>query len=113
MKKFFYKLLLAVAILFTSGLQVNAKTTVPVISTAGNETWYLIKCNPRDPNNRLKTWITVDSNDTLRYTPYSAADDQLWKVVANGTGVALVNKKNGRFIYVPQGIFSLILSSPS
>ena len=100
MKRIFYKLLLAVAILFTSGLQVNAKTTVPVISTAGNETWYLIKCNPRDPNNRLKTWITVDSNDTLRYTPYSAADDQLWKVVANGTGVALVNKKNGRFINV-------------
>ncbi len=75
-------------------------TTVPVISTEGNETWYMIKCNPRDASNRMRTWVSVEPDDTIRYQAYTGADEQLWKVVANGTGVALVNKKNGSFMNV-------------
>ena len=94
MKKIFLLFFVALGSIM-SALSV---TTVPVTSTDGNETWYLIKCNPRDPNNRMKTWITADVDDTLRYKPYSGGDEQLWKVVANGTGVALVNKLKGGYI---------------
>ena len=75
------KLFLLFFVALGSIMSALSVTTVPVTSTDGNETWYLIKCNPRDPNNRMKTWITADVDDTLRYKPYTGGDEQLWKVV--------------------------------
>ena len=98
------KILLFAFISLMYTISAFSVTTVPVISTEGNETWYLIKCNPRDPSDRLRTWISVEPDDTLRYQAYTGGDEQLWKVVNNGTGVALVNKLKGGFINVDAAV---------
>ncbi len=94
MKKNFLLLLIAVF----SVLGTRATTIVPSVSTEGNDVWYMIKCNPRNPDNLNETWITVTSDNKLMYAEYTGADEQFWKVVANGDGVAIVNKKTGQYI---------------
>lgn len=89
------KRFLLACMVLSSMFSAMAITIVPVTSTAGNEVWYSIKCNPRDPAAPLATWLSVLPNDSLIYSVYSGGDEQLWKVVENGTGVALVNKKYG------------------
>lgn len=90
-----FLLFLAVLICSTSSW---AKTIVPVTSTEGNEVWYMIKCNPRNPDNLNATWITASSDSKIIYDEYTGADEQYWKVVQNSTGVAIVNKKTGAYI---------------
>lgn len=73
-------------------------TVVPVTSTPGNDVWYYIKVNPRDPSNINKTWLCVNTSDSLYYDVLSDQDEFLWKVVQNGNGLALVNKKKGWYM---------------
>ena len=92
MKKIFYNLMLAVVFIFSTGLQVKAQTP-PTTSTPGNDAWYYIQCMPRSSNSDAK-WLTggaagvVVTNQVISGTD----DAQQWKVVANGSGIALVNK---------------------
>ncbi len=92
MKKNFYNLMLAVVFIFSTGLQVKAQTP-PTTSTPGNDVWYYIQCMPRSSNSDAK-WLTggaagvVVTNQVISGTD----DAQQWKVVANGSGIALVNK---------------------
>ena len=90
------KILLLVIAAF-SIIGIDAITVVPVTSTAGNDVWYMIKCNPRKPDLPYATWITETADNKLDYLNYSGGDEQYWKVVANGSGLAIVNKKTGRY----------------
>lgn len=95
MKRRFYFLLMALSILVGSVFQVKAQTapTPPTISTEGNEVWYFIQCLPRSANLNAK-WLTGGVDGTIITNQEISATDaaQQWKVVANGDGIALVNK---------------------
>ena len=92
------KILLLVFMAISGMMSSEAITIVPVTSTTGNDVWYMIKCNPRNPANIKETWLSVTPLDSMTYSVYTGGDEQFWKVVENGTGVALVNKKTGFYV---------------
>lgn len=91
------KKLLLVFMALASIINASAATIVPTISTTGNDVWYMIRVNPRDQGNALRQWLSVDADGRMNYSTFTGDDTQHWKVVENGTGVALVNKA-GKYI---------------
>lgn len=90
----------------------NATAQVPpTTSTSGNDVWYYIQCRPRSADLTAK-WLTgapTAGNVTVS-TLTATADEQLWKVVANGTGLALVNKKYNTYLNTDR-LFDAIATS--
>lgn len=90
-------------VLFVFAIVITVCTTfaqvLPTTSTSGNDVWYYIQCMPRSTDLNAK-WLTGGANGVaLTNTVLSASNDaQLWKVVANGTGIAVVNKMYGTYI---------------
>lgn len=73
--------------------------TLPTTSTNGNEVWYYIQSAPRSTDATAK-WLSGGPDGTvITNAVFSRTDDaQLWKVVANAGGIALVNKKGGTYL---------------
>lgn len=74
----------------------KALVILPVISTEGNETWYYIQGTR--PLNTYMASQGVDAALKSTAVVNGGTDDQLWKLVANGTGFSLVNKTTGQYV---------------
>lgn len=76
---------------------VGASAQVPVNSTTnGTDVWYYIRAMRGQSATAL--WATVQAdNSKVQHKDLAYTDDQKWKVVTNGAGLAVVNK-NGTFM---------------
>lgn len=93
---------------------------LPTTSTPGNDVWYYIQCSPRSTDLNAK-WLTGGVQGTvLTLAVLSTTDDaQLWKIVNNASGIAIVNKRFGTYIdsdrlydAVPTSIISSVSVAP-
>lgn len=71
-----------------------ASVVKPTVSTTGNDVWYAIYTTRLTNGTMTSNGAGAKVNSQL----YTASDSQLWKVVANGTGYALVNKATVEYL---------------
>lgn len=71
-------------------------TSLPKVSTEGNDTWYYIKA---ERGVAAPFYFTAKSdNSTIKCEALTSTDYQLWKIVPNGSGYALQNKANNYYL---------------
>lgn len=91
-------LLLCLALLSLIGASAQ---TFPTVSTSDKEVWYYIQCIPRTSNANAK-WLTGCIEDPAQFLTIAVMsktdESQLWKLVENQTGFALVNKQYGTYL---------------
>lgn len=78
---------------------LSATAQLPTTSTAGADVWYYIRCTPRNsavPNAKWLTGATDQGNLTVK--EFTSGDEQRWKVITSGDGLALVNKAYGTYM---------------
>lgn len=63
-----------------------------------NNQWYYIKLLPRSTDLNAKWLKAPDAGGVLTNVNFVADDALLWKVVTNGNGIALMNKKYGTYL---------------
>lgn len=101
MRKRITRLVVALAVLLSTTLSLTAQ--VPQTSTEGNEVWYFIYASPRDGAKPNAKWLTgAPDAGELTVTEFTRTDNQRWKVVAMGTGYALINKAHGTYMNTDQ-----------
>lgn len=86
---------------------VGAQAQVPINSTTnGSDVWYFIKGQAQSSPTGLYATAKAD-NSAVKNLDLTLEDDQLWKVVTNGTGLALQNKF-GTYLNADLGIYNNI-----
>lgn len=86
---------------------VGAQAQVPINSTTnGSDVWYFVKGQAQSSPTGLYATAKAD-NSAVKNLDLTLEDDQLWKVVTNGTGLALQNKF-GTYLNSDLGIYNNI-----
>lgn len=86
-------------------------SSLPKVSTTGNDTWYYIKAQR---GNASPFYFTAKvAKTTVTCDALTSTDYQLWKVVANGAGYALQNKGDNSYLNYDASPFGTKAAMPT